>query len=287
MQHTDTIIVGGGLVGSALALALAAAGLRVALVEPTPPAAATGWDARVYALSPGSRAWLETLGVWARIPADRIGVIDAMRVHGDDPHARLGFDSYDGGLAALAYTVEHHTLQSALWACVQAYAGGDGAIAVRAGAAPRALEIGAEQAVLTFDGEDTLRAALVVGADGLHSWTREASGLAATVTPYGQQAIVANFAAAQPHRGLALQWFRPDGVLALLPMPGDRVSAVWSIEDDEAARLLALAPDAFARAVADAAQGALGTLTPVTPPRALPLALVRVPRLVAPRVALA
>ena len=293
MQNTDVILVGGGLVGSALALALADAGLRVALVEPHPPAARAAadaaWDARVYALSPGSRTWLETLGAWARIPADRVGVIDAMQVYGDDARSRLGFDSYDSGLAALAYTVEHRTLQSALWACVKARAGrsGDGGIEVHSGKAPRALDAGAEQVTLALDDGATLRAALVVGADGLQSWTREAAGLTAAVTPYGQQAIVANFATAHPHRGVALQWFRPDGVLALLPLPGDRVSAVWSIAEAEAVRLLALAPAAFAQAVGEAAHAALGELTPITPPRALPLALVRVPRLVAPRVALA
>lgn len=296
MDH-DLIVIGGGLVGSALGLALAASGLRVAVVEPHPPApveaGAADWDPRVYALSPGSRAWLESLGAWTQLPEDRVGVIDAMQVHGDDPRARLDFDSYTDGLPALAYTVEHRALQAALWACVQARAAdadADGHLAVYAGAMPAALTIDIAAAELQLNDGRSLRAALVVGADGLHSWTRTAAGLAATVEPYGQQALLADFATARPHRGVARQWFRPDGVLALLPMPGDRVSAVWSIAEAEAARLLALAPADFAGAVREAAHDALGELTPLAPvqgPRAVPLALVRVPRLVAPRVALA
>jgi ubiquinone biosynthesis UbiH/UbiF/VisC/COQ6 family hydroxylase len=281
----DVIAVGGGLVGSAAALALAGIGLRVVLVEPHPPTAASadGWDARVYALSPGSRAWLECLGAWAHVPADRVGTIDAMRVFGDDAQSRLDFDSYTGGMPALAHTVEHRVLQAALWARVQE----DDRIAVRAGETPHSLVIDAAQAELVLPGAAAVRAALILGTDGVHSWVRTAAGLAASVAPYGQQAIVANFATARPHRGVAHQWFRRDGVLALLPMPGDRVSAVWSIEDAGAARLLAMAPAAFAAAVREAAHDTLGELTPLTPPRALPLSLVRVPRLVAPRVALA
>jgi len=291
----DLMIVGGGLVGSALGLALAAAGLRVAVVEPHPPvppaAGAADWDPRVYALSPGSRAWLESLGAWAQLLDGRTGIIDAMQVHGDDPRARLDFDSYSDGLPALAYTVEHRALQTALWSCVQARAAAvDSGLSVYAEATPAALAIGDAAAELQLADGRRLRAALVIGADGLQSWTRTAAGLAATVEPYGQQALLANFATAHAHRGVARQWFRADGVLALLPMPGDRVSAVWSIADAEAARLTALSPASFAEAVREAAHDALGELTPlapVQPPRAVPLALVRVPRLVAPRVALA
>jgi ubiquinone biosynthesis UbiH/UbiF/VisC/COQ6 family hydroxylase len=295
-QNHDLIVVGGGLVGSALGLAVAAAGLRVAVVEPQPPApvvaGAADWDPRVYALSPGSRAWLESLGAWASVPEARIGVIDAMQVHGDDPSARLDFDSYTDGLPALAYTVEHRALQAALWGCVQARAADTetaGSFAVYAGAMPVALTLDTATAELQLNDGRRLRAALVVGADGLQSWTRTAAGLTATVEPYGQQALLADFATARPHRGVARQWFRPDGVLALLPMPGDRVSAVWSIADAEAARLVTLAPAAFAEAVREAAHDALGELAPLAPvqaPRAVPLSLVRVPRLVAPRIAL-
>ena len=285
---SDVVCVGGGLVGCALAIALARGGFGTTLIEPhatAQPAAFDTWDARVYALSPGSRAWLETLGAWRHVPAERIGIIDAMQVFGDDTRSRLGFDSAGGGLAALAYTVEHRVLQAALWQAVHE-AAADGAALRVSTAVPLALQIDDARAELTLRDAASVRASLVIGSDGLHSWTRTAAGLSARERPYGQQALIADFATVENHRNIAYQWFRTDGVLALLPMPGNRVSVVWSLQDDEAARLLALSADAFADAVRTAAGDALGALKPITPVQSVPLQALRVPQIVASRVAL-
>src|SRR6185369_16728150 len=100
-------------------------------------------------------------------------------------------------------------------------------------------------------------------------------------------AVVANFACGRPHRNVAFQWFQGGAVLALLPLPGDHVSMVWSTTDAEAARLLALSPAALAREVALASRGSLGELALVTPQRGFNLQRLAADRLVAPRVALA
>jgi ubiquinone biosynthesis UbiH/UbiF/VisC/COQ6 family hydroxylase len=115
---------------------------------------------------------------------------------------------------------------------------------------------------------------------------RAASGIEARVHEFGHQGVVANFATERPHGNVARQWFRPDGVLALLPLPGDAVSMVWSTPDDHAARLLSLEPPDLALATTAASLGALGQLRPLGAARGFSLRQLRVQRLIAPRLAL-
>src|SRR5262245_35148697 len=100
----DVAVVGAGLVGLSLARGLAGSGLATALVEPRAPAVSSaggGWDNRVYAISPGSSAFLKDCGAWQRLPPERIARIEAMRIYGDDGLARLEFSAYDAGLREL------------------------------------------------------------------------------------------------------------------------------------------------------------------------------------------
>ncbi len=125
-----------------------------------------------------------------------------------------------------------------------------------------------------------------MAADGADSWTRAAAGIDVSFKPYEQHGVVANFATERPHREVACQWFRDDGVLAYLPLPGNLISIVWSTPADHAAELLALSPELFCDRVADAGGRRLGALSLVTPPAGFPLRLMRAPRMVAPRLAL-
>jgi ubiquinone biosynthesis UbiH/UbiF/VisC/COQ6 family hydroxylase len=153
-------------------------------------------------------------------------------------------------------------------------------------AQPASLELGERAAILTLADGTTLSARLVVGADGAQSWVRRSAHLTARVQSYGQLGVVANFAVARPHQGTAFQWFSRDGVLAYLPLAGDRMSMVWSTPEAHGRELLALEPAGLCRRVAAAGRGALGDLDLVTPPKAFPLQLLTAGSMIAPRVAL-
>src|SRR5688572_7893078 len=283
----DIIIVGGGLVGLSLARALAEADLSLALVEPQPPAAASaasfpadGWDTRVYAVSPGSAAFLERCGAWQHLPPDRVARVESMCVYGDAA-ASLEFTAYDAGIGELAWIVEARALQHGLRTALR---GQDMREYCPANWTELAIEPGA--AALLLDNGPELKAKLVVGADGAESRVRAAAGIAVATREYGQLGVVANFSCERPHRGVAFQWFMRDGVLALLPLPGDRVSMVWSIARKRGQELLGLAAQDLAAAVQAASRGTLGALQLFTPPTAFPLKLQRVTQFVKPRLAL-
>jgi len=281
----DVLVAGGGLVGLSLATALARAGLSVSLADRAPvETVATDpstFDSRVYAISPGSAAFLEARGVWSALPASRVQPVESMRIEGDRG-AVLKFSAYDLGVRALAWIVEERELRAALVPRVR-----DDGVAILAPRRFESLLFTPQSATLTFEGGDHAEARLVVGADGVRSWVREAAGMRMVPRPYGQTAVVANFSCERPHRGCARQWFRKDGgILAWLPMPGQRVSIVWSAPAALASELMALDHAALAERVAVAGERALGAFAVVTPPAAFPLQYLRVPAPVAHRLAL-
>ncbi len=285
-ESHDVVIIGAGLVGASLALALAPSGLRVALVEPRAPAApSAAWDSRVYAVSPGSAAFLTQLGAWQAVEATRVGRVETMRIFGDDtatPQANMTFSAYEAGLGELALIAESGRLQAALWQSLN-----DAAPVTRyCPAVCEAMTPHADATEVTLDSGITLQARLVVGADGAQSWVRAQAGIKVQSHDYAQRGVVANFACALPHRDTAYQWFRPDGVLALLPLPGNRVSMVWSTGSEHADALMALNVTALAQCVADASGGAVGALEVITPAAAFPLHRQQVAAWVQPRLAL-
>jgi 2-octaprenylphenol hydroxylase len=286
----DVAIVGGAMVGAATARALA--GERIALISqerrPAPNSAPQeGFDARVYAISPGNAAFLARLGAWNAIPADRLTPVHAMRVHGDDGRSRIEFDAYRSGVSELAWIVEDRRVQDALWRGLEMQE----RLSMHAGTSIRDLQIGDSAVSIVLDDGRSLAARLVVGADGARSLVRARAGISGDAQEYGQTAVVANFACSSPHRNVAWQWFQGaasgGAVLALLPLPGDHVSMVWSVRTADAARLLALDGESLSSEVAAAAQHALGDFSLVTPARGFALQRLAARRLVAPRVALA
>jgi len=292
-MNFDVAIIGGGLVGASLAVALKHSGLSLALVESQSslmlddlPVAgvATGtdsWDSRIYAISPGSRAFLEESGAWSLLDSGRVEPVTEMRVFGDTG-AELDFSAYQMGVPELACILENRALQHALWQKLQQQEN----LTLLQPASCAALRLEDDAAELELGDGRTLKAKLVVGADGRDSWVRDQAGIKAAPLDYRQFGVVANFGCELPHRGIAYQWFQPDGILALLPLPGNRVSMVWSVGTEKSAELLALSNDELCSQIAAASRHTLGKLSAITAPAAFPLRMLTLQHIVARRMAL-
>ncbi len=274
------IVAGGGPVGLALACALG--GCEVHVIEASPARAQPlpdEFDIRVLALSPGTRAFLRDLGVWERLEAARVTPVRRMEVFGDGA-ARLAFSARPG--AALAWIVEANRLAHALETQAAAAAN----VSITRGATAVGFGAGARGAWAQLDTGERIEGDLLVGADGPDSRVRATLGIAFDERPYGEAALVANFATEAAHDEVARQWFRSDGVLAWLPLPGQRISIVWSAPLACADELERLDRDALQKRVAEAGARALGALHLETALARFALRSIRVASPVAPGVAL-
>lgn len=279
----DIIIVGAGLVGASFAQAMKDSGLKLALVESVAPVApAPEWTSRVFAISPGSIEFLSESGAWQQFDAARIAPVLGMHIYGDDGKAKLDFDAHQSGLAELAVIAEARHMQHGLWQALQRQEN----LELFCPARCVSLRLQFDAAVLRLEDGRELRAPLIVGADGRESWVRSQAGLDAEPAPYRQMGVIANFETELPHGDAAWEWFRGDGVLAFLPMPGKRISIVWTAFEERAAELMALPPDEFCHQVQEASHSALGELKLLSKPAAFPLRLLHLEHLVKSRVAL-
>ena len=278
----DIAVVGGGPVGAAAAIALSRQGFRVALVErggaPAPYNPA-GYDERVYAIAPASARFLNELGAWHDIAGTRAGVYTAMRVWERDPSRGLGFSAAETGRAELGWIVEHSLLVSALWARL-------GGVERHERVAIAGTSFGEEFSVLEW-ARGSLRARLLVAADGADSQLRELGGIASVAWGYPQRALVCQVRTQRPHRGTAWQRFLASGPLALLPLADGRCSIVWSADEALARELLGLDDAAFRQRLEQASEGALGTMLEATPRLSFPLRLLHAQDYARPGLALA
>lgn len=280
-ESFDLIVVGGGLAGASLALALRDSRRRIALIDARPPHAGASQDPRAYAVSPAAAAFLDAIGVWRHLAPAALAPVGAMDIRGDRG-GRLRFSAYQAGRETLAWIVEAAALEDEM----RETARRQSHVALLAPAQPTSLTVDGAAATLTLADGRRVAAPLIVGADGRESWVRAAAGIAATVTDYRERGVVATFACEHPHGDTARQWFLGDSVLAWLPLSGQRISIVWSAPEALAETLLACGPEALALRVATAGDHALGKLSTLGTARAFPLRLQRVADPIAPRVAL-
>lgn len=280
----DVAVVGAGLAGMACALGLSQQGLQVALVGPRMkaylPTTTAPFDARIYAVAPATVDFLQRLSVWNRIDAARVSPVERMRVFGDRGD-ELTFDAYAAAVERLATIIEESELLRVLDAACDFSPG-----VTRLGADFDIVAVTDDAAVVSLVGGAQLKVQLVIGADGANSAVRAAAGRSATVTDYRQIAVVSNFACERPHLGTAWQWFTDEGVVALLPLPGQHVSLVWSAPSALAQELQQSEPAALAERLTVRTERVLGELSAAGPTAAFPLRLVVVDRLIGRRVAL-
>jgi 2-octaprenyl-6-methoxyphenol hydroxylase len=287
----DVAIIGGGMVGASLGVALAPLGIRVAVVEAVPHDSALqpSFDERTTALSNGSRRILESLGTWTGVS----GAATAIRkIHVSD-QGGFGFariDAAEQGLEAMGYVVANRILGRALWTQLQAQSerNAQGLEIICPG---RVLEVepGQDLVTLTIDAAGKtlgIAAKLVVAADGIHSSVREALGVGAESRDYAQSAVITTVLPKRFHEHVAYERFTADGPLALLPLEDGRCTLVLTLKSDAVATAMAWSDQEFLTELQRRFGFRLGRFIKVGRRTAYPLSLSRAERTSAPRCAI-
>lgn len=267
MQSYDVIVVGGGMVGLAVAVGLQTSGLSIAVLEPTPPAPSSTPTLRVSALHAGSQRLLAQLGAWPTI-APHAPVYHGIDVWEKDSFGRIIFRDRDYGLDGLGYIVENAVIQSALWQQAEAAS----AIALFPGVQPERVVWGEQEAFVQCDAGQTLTGRLLIAADGAHSWLRQQADIPLTFRDYRHHALIATIQTEQPHHTIARQTFHEDGILALLPLADPHhCSIVWSLPPEQARALLQADAQTFNRRLTVTFDGRAGRCQLISERQCFPL----------------
>lgn len=281
----DVAIVGGGLVGASLAIALARSNKSVVLIESAlPPASAPAWDERTIAINAASRRIVEGLGLWSQLEPEAEPILSThISERGRFGVAR--FTAEEAGEPALGYNVPLRAIGSILQQAMQSA----GDIRLECPATVRGISAGPRWVELQI-GDETpasrrkLEASLVVAADGAQSAVRLLLGIGAEQLDYQQVAIVGAVRPERSHRGVAYERFTPDGPIALLPRPQDRCALVWTVPTGMSHEILALDDVAFLSRLQDRFGHRLGKFLETGRRQGYPLRRVMSDALTAPRV---
>ena len=282
-QDHDIIVAGAGPVGLAFAASLAGAGLRIALVDPQPASALADPqdDGREIALTDRSVAMLRAFGAWDRVPASAVSPLRRMRVLNGPSHYAMHFGGQStGGL--LGRFAPNHWLRRALHDTVREQAG----VILLPGRSIEGVGQDSDTALATLSDGSVLRARLVVAADTRRSRLRQQQGIAASLHDYRQRMLVCPVAHTLPHGQTATAWFEYGRTLVTLPLNEARSSAVMTLAQRDAARLLGLDDASFGAEVTRMYRGRLGPMRPVGPRHAVPVVTAYARRFVARRFAL-
>lgn len=240
----DIIILGGGMVGSALACALADSPLKIALLDFKAPDInwpIEGFDLRVSALTYASQQILNHLGAWKHMKQRRVSPFSEMHVWDATGQGEIHFKSEDIGAAYLGHIVENRVTLGALFDVLTTKHN----IEYIEPAIASEVSFDLDSVTLVLKDNSRLNAKLIIGADGANSWLRQQAGIQIETRDYEQKGVVTTVKTVGPHQQTARQRFLPTGPLAFLPLNGDFCSIVWSTSHAEAERLLALTDEAF------------------------------------------
>ena len=280
----DVIIVGGGLNGPTLALALSNIGLRTIVIDtlPAPTRGLRDFDGRSYALAHASMRLLRNIGIWGDIadhtqPMLEIKVTDGRAGEGPAPWM-LHFDHAEIEEGPMGFMCEDRYLRHALLAAMDA----NDRITQLSGETVVAQDVGS----VTLASGQTLKAKLIIGADGRTSGTATRAGIKRTGWGYGQTAIVCAVGHEKPHGGIAHQFFMPSGPLAILPLPHNRCSIVWSETDARAVEIMAMDDPDFLNALRPVFGDFLGEISLTGKRYSYPLGLTLANSFISDRVAL-
>ena len=289
-MRADLLIVGAGMVGSALALALKDSGLNIVLLDGSPLSvkpftAQDPFEPRVSALSAASQRILQRLGAWDGVRSRRISPYSHMHVWDGSGTGHIQFSAASVHAEVLGHIVENRVVQDALLECVQ---GTD--IEMLASARLEQMRRSGDDWLLTLADGRTLRAPLVIAADGANSAVRRLTGCETREWDYQHHAIVTSVHCAQTHQQTAWQRFTDHGPLAFLPLERegqqDWCSIVWSTTPEQAEKLMALDDAAFCRELEFAFEGRLGDVLSADPRVCVPLRQRHAKRYVAEGLAL-
>ncbi|WP_375394490.1 UbiH/UbiF/VisC/COQ6 family ubiquinone biosynthesis hydroxylase [uncultured Sphingomonas sp.] len=285
-MDSDVIILGGGLVGATLAVALDTHGLSSIVIDPADPAVtlAAGFDGRASAVASASGRLLDAIGVGARL-AGQGCAIRGIRVSDGLAPGALDFtpDADDGALGTM---YENKLLRRTLFEAADAASRVDLRMQTRA----KTVDRSASGVTATLDTGAVVRAPLLIAAEGRNSPTREAAGITVARWKYDHTAIVGAFHHERPHDNTAFEIFYPSGPFALLPLPDDdighRSAIVWTVDAKDAAGMLKLGDRAFLAEAEKRMGGFLGTLSHASPRASYPLGFHHAARITAERLAL-
>ena len=273
MSRVNLAIIGGGLVGASLALALQAGakarGWKILLIEPFAPGDSfqPSYDARSSALSYGTRQIYEQLGVWQAINR-RAAPISQIQVSDRGRFGATRLNALEEGVPALGYVVENAWLGQCLWQHLDAEV-----VSWRCPAEVKAMQAVAGGYRLQLDDDTVVECDLAVLADGGRSGLREQLGIHVRERPYDQSAVIANITPGEAHGGQAFERFTEDGPMALLPLPENRCALVWTRRGMDARRLVELDERSFLKALQDVFGYRLGALRQVGVRHVYPLSL--------------